>query len=112
MRLRPKRDQARSDRALNKVFRERVVIEVVDAVRYGRTVAKVWQGDRDINRELVREGHAWVYRQYLRDGSSIDDETSAKQASVGLWGRMSPVRRWEWRARADMRADAAGLGTR
>jgi endonuclease YncB( thermonuclease family) len=31
--------------------------------RYGRRVGHVVYSGRDINRELVREGHAWVYQQ-------------------------------------------------
>ena len=68
-----------------KVFRHDVRIEVVDIDRYGRTVGRVWLGERNINREMVREGHAWAYRQYLTDSSLLDDELEAKQASLGLW---------------------------
>jgi len=37
-------------------------IEVVDTDRYGRLVATLWVDDENINRRLVKEGHAWVYR--------------------------------------------------
>ena len=43
-----------------------IKVTVVDTDRYGR-VGKVWLDERDINRELVREGHAWVYEDYLFD---------------------------------------------
>jgi endonuclease YncB( thermonuclease family) len=54
--------------------------------RYGRTVGHLWIGDRHINREMVREGHAWVYRQYLKDETMLDDETHAQKNEIGLWG--------------------------
>ncbi|MDZ7667891.1 MAG: thermonuclease family protein [Gammaproteobacteria bacterium] len=73
----------------------RVTVETVDD--YGRTVGKVWLGNRDINREMVREGHAWVYRQYLRDDSLLADEAAARRAKRGLWSRADPMPPWQWR---------------
>ena len=69
----------------DKVFQENVNVEVVDVDRYDRLVGKIWLGDRDINRELVREGHAWVYRRYLDDESLLEDEAHAKTEQLGLW---------------------------
>ena len=66
---------------------------------YGRLVATVWLGNRDINRELVRQGHAWVYRRYLEDRTLIPEEAAAKSAGRGLWGAENPVPPWEWRRR-------------
>jgi endonuclease YncB( thermonuclease family) len=68
--------------------------------RYGRRVGHVVYDGRDINRELVREGHAWVYRQWLRDTTLLDDETHARAAHAGLWGLPKAERTppWQWRA--------------
>ena len=67
--------------------------------RYGRRVGHVACSGRDINRELVREGHAWVYRQWLRDASLLDDEAHARAARAGLWslGDAERVPPWQWR---------------
>jgi endonuclease YncB( thermonuclease family) len=67
--------------------------------RYQRRVGHVRCAGRDVNRELVREGHAWVFRRWLRDETLLDDEAHARAARVGLWGlpeaeRVAP---WEWR---------------
>jgi endonuclease YncB( thermonuclease family) len=72
--------QALSD----KVFGQVVELQVVDTDRCRRTVAKVYHGGRDINREMVREGHAWVYRKYLRDPSLLEDERRAREAGAGV----------------------------
>jgi endonuclease YncB( thermonuclease family) len=40
---------------------------------------------RDINCDLVAEGHAWVYRRYNRDKSLLDDEQAARDVGSGLW---------------------------
>lgn len=75
-------------------------VEAATVDDYGRTVGKVWLGNRDINRELVREGHAWVYRQYLQDQSLLADEATARQAHIGLWQLANPVPPWQWRRTA------------
>jgi endonuclease YncB( thermonuclease family) len=84
----------------------RLHVETVDD--YGRLVADVYLGERDINRELVREGHAWAYRRYLRDRSLLDDEATARQGGLGLWGLPDPVAPWDWRqARREGRTGAS-----
>lgn len=89
--------QALSD----KVFRKTVQVEVIDRDRYGRLVGRIQLDGRDINREMVSEGHAWVYRRYLRDTTLLDDENAARTAGHGLWGlqadQVTPP--WEWRRR-------------
>ncbi len=82
----------------------RVTVETVDD--YGRTVGKVWLGNRDINREMVREGHAWVYRRYLKDDSLLADEAAARRAERGLWNRADPMPPWQWRHSGRSAAEA------
>ena len=72
-------------------------MKVVTVDRYGRTVGHIWLGSRDINREIVREGHAWVYRRYMKDKSLLDDENHARQGKLGLWSLPDAVQPWEWR---------------
>ena len=85
----PERGQpwaSRAKQALSdKVFRKQVEVRVLNIDRYGRTIGHVWIGDRHINREMVREGHAWVYRQYLDDKTLLDDETYTRENEIGLW---------------------------
>jgi hypothetical protein len=71
----------------------------VDSDRYGRTAGHVWLGNRHINRELAREGHARVCRKYLRDKTLLDDEARARENEKGLWGlpESQRVPPWEWR---------------
>jgi len=91
---------SRAKQALSgKVFRENVEVRVRNTDRYGRTVGHVWIGDRNINREMICEGHAWVYRRYLDDKTLLDDETRAREGKVGLWGlpEAERVPPWEWR---------------
>jgi endonuclease YncB( thermonuclease family) len=90
----------RAKQALSeKVAGHAVQVETKFHDRYGRRVGHVIYSSRDINRELVREGHAWVYRHWLRDETLLDDESHARAARAGLWSlsdgeRVPP---WEWR---------------
>ena len=97
----PERDQPwgrQASRALaDKLNRAKVTVLTTETDRYGRLVGKVLLGSRDINREMVREGHAWVYRQYLHDRSLLEDERTARQRKVGLWGSNHPIEPWRWR---------------
>jgi endonuclease YncB( thermonuclease family) len=89
---------ARASRALaSKVQHEDVVVDFTEVDNYGRLVGKVWLGDRDINRELVRQGHAWAYRDYLRDATLLQDEAAAREEGAGLWSASGPVAPWLWR---------------
>ena len=87
--------QALSD----KVFRRQIEVRVVDTDRYGRTVGHVWLGGRHVNREMVREGHAWVYERYLQDETLLEDEAHARDSGIGLWSlpEAQHVPPWTWR---------------
>jgi endonuclease YncB( thermonuclease family) len=87
--------QALSDLAYNK--QARVVVQDTD--RYGRTVGRVFVGATDVNAEMIKQGAAWVYRQYLKDQSLLTLEAQAKAAKRGLWGLPETERcpPWDWR---------------
>ncbi|HEY8609814.1 MAG TPA: thermonuclease family protein [Roseomonas sp.] len=90
------------------VFGKDVRVVVQDTDRYGRTVGRVHAGPLDVNAEMVRQGAAWVYRQYSRDAQLLRLEAEAKAARRGLWALPEAERTppWEWRA-----AERNGGGT-
>jgi endonuclease YncB( thermonuclease family) len=83
----------------DKVFGKTVDVQVSGTDRYGRTLGRVLVEGRDVNREMVREGHAWVYRQYMTDSSLLEDEAYARERGLGLWSlpEAEKVPPWEWR---------------
>lgn len=97
----PERAQAfgsRSKEALsNLVYDKTVRLQVSGTDRYKRTLATIWIGDTDTNREMVRQGYAWAYRQYLRDDDLIEVEDAAKAARRGLWSDPHAIPPWEFR---------------
>jgi len=68
-----------------------------DTDRYGRTVAFVFVGSTDLNKELLKAGLAWHYKRYSRDPELAKLEFEARAQKVGLWKEPDPVAPWEWR---------------
>ncbi len=85
--------QALSELAFGK--QARVVEVTVD--RYGRIVGRVFVDGIDVNRELVAQGYAWVYRKYSQDEELLKLEAQAKEKGLGLWADPDPIPPWEWR---------------
>ena len=92
----------RSRQALSALVRNRQVrLAPVTEDSYGRTVAVMYTltDGLDVNREMIRQGNAWVYRRYTRDPDLIALETAAREARLGLWGlpEAERVPPWQWR---------------
>lgn len=83
-----------------------VTFEVLDIDTYGRSVSRVRRtsGELDINSDLVRRGHAWVYRRYVRDQSLLALEESARARRAGLWALPEELRIAPWNYRGLGRA--------
>ena len=61
--------------------------------RYGRFLGTCYKNGTDINRWLVREGHAVAYRRYTRRYAEVED--GAKRAQRGIWqGRFVRPEKW------------------
>ncbi|MEM1402345.1 MAG: thermonuclease family protein [Pseudomonadota bacterium] len=83
------------------ITKEPVAVEVIDVDRFGRSVAVVYQGERNLNLEMVRRGYAWWYRQYAKDDDTLRNaEEEAKEAQLGLWKDDNPRPPWDWRREA------------
>jgi endonuclease YncB( thermonuclease family) len=83
------------------LLEQKVRLEVLDVDRYGRKVARAFRvSDRlDVNAELVRRGHVWVYRRHAYDDSLYDLERDARERKLGLWALPESEREppWRWR---------------
>jgi len=80
-------------------FRKQARVEVVDIDRYGRSVGEVFIDGIDVNRTMVREGHAWAYTRYSHTTDFVELENGARAASKGLWALPESQREppWLWR---------------
>lgn len=87
--------------ALNsKVFRKSIKLDIMAVDQYKRSVGIVYLNGKNINQEMVAEGFAWAYRQYLdRPHASeyIELEGQARAKRLGLWQQSNPQPPWEFR---------------
>ncbi|MBN8902777.1 MAG: thermonuclease family protein [Rhodospirillales bacterium] len=79
------------------IYRKAVTVDDEGGDKYGRRICHLYTLQTDVNREMVREGMAWVYRRYNHDPALILTEREARQAHRGLWVDPDPVPPWEWR---------------
>jgi endonuclease YncB( thermonuclease family) len=63
---------------------------------YGRLLAVCTSARRDLNRQMVLDGHAMVFRRY---GDVYDqEEQQARSARRGIWATPETVAPWDYRA--------------
>ena len=64
--------------------------------KYGRTLAVCFADGRDINAQMVRQGHAWAFVRYSQ--SYVREEAQARVESLGIWQGESQAP-WDYRAK-------------
>ncbi len=85
-----------------KVLGKKARVVIMDIDRYRRSVSVLYLDNRDINREMVKEGYAWAYTEYLRGpyaSEYIEAENEARRKKLGLWHQANPLPPWEFRKR-------------
>ena len=66
--------------------------------RYGRTIGEIILADgTNLNKQIVRAGYAWHYKDYSSDRFYADLEEQARTARRGLWQDDRPTPPWVWR---------------
>ncbi len=81
------------------IYKKVIEVEQVDTDQYKRAVCILHRSGKNINYEMIRSGHAWVYSRYNKDPTLVQAQREAKQQSLGLW-RLSANQRiepWIWR---------------
>ena len=72
--------------------------------RYGRLLGIIFYNDKDVNLEMIINGHAWVYRKYLRTipkkyrNLYKNAEEEAKNRKIGLFKNIDAQPPWVWRS--------------
>ena len=79
-----------------KLAERRVAVASRGFDKHGRLLATLWIDDRDINLEMVEEGHAWVFGGFAPDPELVAAESRARGARLGLWedGRAEEPAAW------------------
>jgi endonuclease YncB( thermonuclease family) len=66
---------------------EEVSLDVVERDEHGWLVAVAWLGEENLNGWMVKQGHAWAYREKAKDPDYCVWENGARALKRGLWGR-------------------------
>lgn len=83
-----------------------VTCEAHEIDKYDRLIATCFVDGRDINREMVRGGHAWAFVKYSK--TYISEEASARANKAGIWASLKPAQpAWEYRKRRWASAEQA-----
>jgi micrococcal nuclease len=66
--------------------------------KHRRTLGTVFDGQLNVNHELVKEGWCWWFRKFVpKDEVLKRSEQEAKEAKKGLWADPNPVPPWLYR---------------
>jgi endonuclease YncB( thermonuclease family) len=101
----PEKDQPHAARARaalrDLILNRKLLLDVIDVDPYKRKVCYVRLGSSGlfVNAEMVKRGHAWVYRRWVRDKSFYELEQQARQEDRGLWAlpESQHTPPWKWR---------------
>tara|TARA_Y100000768_G_C23933923_1_gene661609 strand:+ start:912 stop:1394 length:483 start_codon:yes stop_codon:yes gene_type:complete len=99
----PEMDQPHGPEAkeyLEKLLKEGYVdLDISGTDIYQRKLGRLYWKEKDINRLMVKYGHAWVYDEYVTDQTFYEDQDYAKNRKLGLWKSNNPIKPWQWRRR-------------
>jgi micrococcal nuclease len=80
------------------LFGKDVRIESHGRDKHRRTLGTVFDGDLNVNQELVKEGWCWWFRKFVpKDPTLKQLEQEVKDAKKGLWADPNPVPPWLYR---------------
>lgn len=65
--------------------------------RYGRVLGVVFEGEKEVNLEMIRKGAAWHYSHFDKTAEYAEAEKVAREAKVGLWKYPNPINPYDWR---------------
>ena len=90
----------------NKIRGRQVKLDILDIDKYRRMVGIVYLGGRNINLEMVKEGYAEAYIEYLKDPYKKDflkAEREARLLKKGIWSLSEYERPRDFRKRLKVR---------
>lgn len=90
----------------NIIMWKQVRLDILDIDRYHRMVGIIWLNNRNINLEIIREGNAEAYIEYLKPpyrSEFLKAEREARSAKKGIWSLQDYERPKDFRKRLKVR---------
>jgi micrococcal nuclease len=91
-----------------KTMGKQVRLDIIDIDKYKRMVGIIWLGNRIINLEMVQEGFAEAYVEYLKEpyrAQFLRVEKEARSAKRGIWALPVYERPGDFRKRLKVRGN-------
>ena len=79
------------------IFNEEVKIIVENQDKYGRLVGTIYFNNKDINKEMVKNGYAWAYEEYST--KYLAHQADAQMFKLGLFKDENAIKPSEFRKR-------------
>lgn len=64
---------------------------------YGRSVAELFNDNKNINLQMVKDGFAWHYKHFSKSETLAKAEEFARKNKLGLWKDQKPTPPWDYR---------------
>ena len=74
-----------------------VIVKYKEMDRYNRVLGTIYLNNMDINLQQIKDGYAWVYKQYSSNQIYYQEEKKARDLKKGLWIAKEPLAPWEYR---------------
>jgi len=90
----------------NKIMDKKVKVDILDIDKYRRMVGMIYLDGRNINLEMVREGYAEAFIEYLKEpyrSEFLKMEKEARSMKRGIWSLPIYERPREFRKRLKVR---------
>lgn len=71
-------------------------VRVYGKDRYGRYLGVIMIGRKDVNKLMVKSGHAWCYPTGCPSGY-LNGMKKARKSGIGLWEEKNPTAPWVYR---------------
>ena len=65
--------------------------------KYKRILGTIYYNNTDINLQQIKDGYAWVYKQYSKNQAYYKAERVARDKRIGLWADKNPLEPWKFR---------------
>lgn len=79
------------------IFNEEVKVIVENKDKYGRLVGTIYFNNKDINKEMVKNGYAWAYEEYST--KYLAHQADTQMFKLGLWKSGRAIKPSEFRSK-------------
>ena len=77
------------------ILDKEIILIINDKDKYQRTIGTILLNEKDINKEMVKNGYAWAYESYST--KYLTEQADAQMFKLGLWQDENAIKPSEFR---------------